>query len=96
MMMFGSGLMMVIGLLFLLLLIGIPILLVIALAGGTAGFLQQRNREADVATKPMYATSNKIAQSTTSGAIAARYCSHCGAGLLADWSHCPQCGAPIS
>ena len=24
-----------------------------------------------------------------------RYCSHCGAGLQSDWSHCPQCGAPI-
>jgi uncharacterized iron-regulated membrane protein len=25
-----------------------------------------------------------------------RYCVHCGAGLQAGWSHCPQCGAPIS
>ena len=24
-----------------------------------------------------------------------RFCSHCGAGLQADWTHCPQCGAPI-
>ena len=24
-----------------------------------------------------------------------RYCSHCGAGLQSDWSHCPKCGAPI-
>ncbi len=23
------------------------------------------------------------------------YCSHCGAGLQAGWSHCPQCGAPV-
>jgi uncharacterized paraquat-inducible protein A len=23
------------------------------------------------------------------------YCSHCGAGLQYEWSHCPQCGAPI-
>ncbi len=96
MMMFGGGLMMVFGLLFLLLLIGIPILLVIALAGGTAGFLQRRNRETDVATRLMVATSNPIVQSTTTGATSARYCSHCGAGLQADWSHCPQCGAPIS
>lgn len=21
-------------------------------------------------------------------------CSHCGAKLLAEWAHCPQCGAP--
>ena len=26
---------------------------------------------------------------------AKRFCSHCGAGLQADWTHCPQCGAPI-
>ncbi len=96
MMMFGGGLMMVIGLLFLLLLIGIPVLLVIALAGGTAGFLQKRSREAHVATKPMFATSNPMVQSTTTGGTPARYCSHCGAGLQADWTHCPQCGAPIS
>jgi hypothetical protein len=25
-----------------------------------------------------------------------RYCSHCGTALQADWSHCPQCGAPVS
>ena len=24
-----------------------------------------------------------------------RFCSHCGAGLQANWTHCPQCGAPI-
>jgi len=24
-----------------------------------------------------------------------RFCSHCGAGLQEDWTHCPQCGAPV-
>lgn len=24
-----------------------------------------------------------------------RFCSHCGAGLQENWTHCPQCGAPI-
>ncbi len=24
-----------------------------------------------------------------------RFCTHCGAGLQADWAHCPQCGAPV-
>ena len=24
-----------------------------------------------------------------------RTCSHCGAGLQDDWTHCPQCGAPV-
>lgn len=23
-------------------------------------------------------------------------CSHCGAGLQAEWRHCPQCGAPAN
>ena len=23
-----------------------------------------------------------------------RVCSHCGAGLQEEWTHCPQCGAP--
>lgn len=23
-----------------------------------------------------------------------RTCSHCGAGLQPEWTHCPQCGAP--
>jgi hypothetical protein len=22
-------------------------------------------------------------------------CSHCGASLLPEWRHCPQCGAPV-
>ena len=24
-----------------------------------------------------------------------RICSHCGTGLQASWTHCPQCGAPV-
>jgi len=24
-----------------------------------------------------------------------RFCSHCGTGLQAGWTHCPQCGAPV-
>ena len=32
-------------------------------------------------------------QATNPGAD--RFCSHCGAGLQDDWTHCPQCGAPI-
>jgi hypothetical protein len=39
-MIFGGGLMMGIGLLFMLLIIVIPILLVVALLGGTFGFMQ--------------------------------------------------------
>ena len=95
-MMLGGGLMMGIGLLFLLLLIAIPILLVIALLGGTGGFLQKQNRPADVVQKPVYATSSPVAQPGQAAVTSTRYCAHCGAGLQADWTHCPQCGAPIS
>lgn len=95
-MMFGSGLMMVIGLLVILLIIGIPVLLVIALLGGTAGFLQKQNHASDVMQRPVYVTSSPIVQSNQTGVPSARYCRHCGAGLQADWTHCPQCGAPIS
>ncbi len=95
-MMFGGGLMMVVGLLFLLLVIAIPIVLVVALVGGTAGFFQRQNRVSDVVQGPVYATSSPIIQSNQEGVPSARYCSHCGAGLQADWTHCPQCGAPIS
>lgn len=31
----------------------------------------------------------------TTNSDAERFCSHCGAGLRDDWTHCPQCGAPI-
>jgi exosome complex RNA-binding protein Csl4 len=95
-MMFGGGLMMVIGSLFLLLVIALPIILVVALVGGTAGFFQRQNRVSDVVQGPVYATSSPIIQSNQAGVPSTRYCSHCGAGLQADWTHCPQCGGPIS
>lgn len=95
-MMLGGGLMMGIGLLIMLLVIGFPILLVIALLGGATGILQKQNRQSDVMQKPIYATSNTVTQSGQAEVISTRYCAHCGAGLQADWTHCPQCGAPIS
>ena len=95
-MMFGGGLMMGIGLLFMLLIIIIPILLVVALLGGTFGFIQNQNRASDVVHRPIFTTSSPLVRSEQAGAIPACYCQHCGAGLQADWTHCPQCGAPIS
>lgn len=95
-MMLGGGLMMGIGLLFLVLLIGIPILLVIALMGGTGGFLQKQNRPIDVVQKPVYTTYSPVVQPGQAVVTSARFCAHCGAGLHVDWTHCPQCGAPIS
>ncbi len=94
-MMLGGGLMMGVGLLFLLLLIAIPILLVIVLLGGTGGFLQKQNRPADAVQRPVYAPSSQVSQPGQVAVTSTRYCAHCGAGLQADWTHCPQCGAPI-
>jgi hypothetical protein len=86
--MFGLGWLMM------LLVVGLPVLLVILLLWGTAGFLQDRSqsRSTPLIQSPIY-------RSTTypnpSALKADRYCSHCGAGLQSDWTHCPQCGAPI-
>jgi len=95
-MMLGGGLMLGMGLLIMLLVIGIPILLLIALLGGAAGSLQKQYHPADVVQKPLYAASNPVVQSAQAVVTPARYCAHCSAGLQADWIHCPQCGAPIS
>jgi predicted lipid-binding transport protein (Tim44 family) len=94
-MMLGGGLMFGMGLLVMLLVIGIPILLVIALLSGAAGFLNKRNRTAELVQQPGYAASNPVAQSGQAVVTPARYCAHCGVGLQADWTHCPQCGAPL-
>ena len=95
-MMLGGVWMLGMGLLIMLLLIGIPILLLIALLGGAAGSQQKRNHPADVVQKPLYAATTPVVQPDHAVVISARYCAHCGAGLQADWIHCPQCGAPIS
>jgi len=86
--MFGFGLLMM------LLVIGLPILLIVLVLAGTAGFLQNRANSASAAQNqaPIYMPAVNPNLPTPS---AARYCSHCGAGLQSDWTHCPQCGAPI-
>ncbi|HSB65330.1 MAG TPA: zinc ribbon domain-containing protein [Anaerolineales bacterium] len=95
-MMLGGGLMMVVGLLFLLLVIGIPILLVVALAGGGFGIIQRQNHPVSVTQSPVNTMPIQAAQTSQPSIAPSRYCSHCGAGLQANWTHCPQCGAPIS
>ena len=86
--MFGFGWLMM------LLVIGLPILLVVLLLVGSAGFLQNRVQSSSVIQNqpPIYYSS---ADSIQQAPKADRYCSHCGAGLQTDWTHCPQCGAPI-
>jgi len=85
-MMGGGGLMLVFGLLFMLLLIGLPVLLIVAIAAGVWGLTGRR--ATPVSSPPANSGPSGQAASFT------RYCSHCGQGLQTDWTHCPQCGAP--
>lgn len=87
-MMGGGGLMLLFGLLFLLLVIGLPILLILAVVAGVWALAGRRS--GSPASSPGYDRDVAPAVSFT------RYCSHCGQGLQADWTHCPQCGAPVS
>lgn len=83
------------GLLMVLLVIGIPVLLVFAFLGGAAGFLPKQNHSADSVPQPTGAATNPVVQSGQTVVTPVRFCTHCGAGLQSDWTHCPQCGAPI-
>lgn len=94
-MMFGGGMMIGVGLLMMLLVFGLPTLLVIALVGGAAGFLQKQNRSVIVGQKPL-PVDNQVVRPDQPVPAPSRYCTHCGGGLQADWTHCPQCGAPIN
>jgi membrane protease subunit (stomatin/prohibitin family) len=87
-MMFGFGLLMM------LLLVGLPILLVVLLLFGAQGFFQSQkfSTPAKQNQTPQY---QAVLSSKMPAPLASRYCSHCGTGLHADWTHCPQCGAPI-
>jgi uncharacterized paraquat-inducible protein A len=86
-MMAGGGFMLIFGLLFMMLVIGVPILLIVAVVAGVWGLSGRRGGEVS--------TSNGYSGSVTPGISSTRYCSHCGQGLQADWTHCPRCGAPI-
>jgi hypothetical protein len=87
--MFGFGLLMM------LLVIGLPVLLLILLLGGAAGILQNKNQSVSTNQdqSPVY---RPMLNSNASALASSRYCSHCGVGLQSDWTHCPQCGAPIN
>jgi hypothetical protein len=86
--MFGLGWLMMF------LLIGLPILLVVLLLFGGAGFLQRMTHPAygQQTVQPGYSLATTPSKSVEAPS---RYCAHCGAGLQFDWSHCPQCVAPI-
>ena len=86
-MMVGGGLMILFGLLFMLLVIGLPILLIVAAVAGVWGLSTRRSGLA--ASSPGYD------RPVVPTAPFTRFCSHCGQGLQAGWTHCPQCGAPV-
>jgi len=84
---------MMFGVLMMVMLIVLPVLLVILLVVLAAGFLQTQGHKF---TKEDQAQVYHSEVNPNPASVApARYCSHCGAGLQADWTHCPQCGAPI-
>jgi hypothetical protein len=84
-MMMGSGLMLIFGLLVMLLVIGLPVLLVVAVVAGVWGLTGRRGTQ----VSSSQAFNGPALQAATSG----RFCAHCGQGLQADWTHCPKCGA---
>jgi uncharacterized paraquat-inducible protein A len=83
--MFGIGLLE-------LLFICLPILVILGLVGLGIYVYDRNRRLAQQNQSQLYQPG--VAPSPAAPR-ADRYCSHCGAALQADWSHCPQCGAPI-
>lgn len=79
--------MMIFGFLFLLLVVAA---LVVGVIAGLA-WLNRSNRQGN--SFNVNQPSEKRVQITDPDAKL--FCSHCGAGLQADWTHCPQCGAPV-
>ncbi len=77
-----------IGSLMMLLVIGLPVLLIGAVVVGLAALLKRP-------TTPMASAPVQGVPASTPATTFARYCSHCGQGLQAEWTHCPKCGAPV-
>ena len=72
------------GFLFMLLVWVVPAILVVVLGVWLFTKVSQKN-------STTIFTPGRSPVSQSSG----RNCSHCGSQLQHDWSHCPQCGAPI-
>jgi ribosomal protein S27AE len=75
------------GFLFMLVLVAFPIVGIVALAL----WLYNANRRGN--PFPVKYPSEKREQAESPELKP--FCSHCGAGLQGDWTHCPQCGAGI-
>lgn len=88
MMMFGFGWLMM------LLVIVVPILLIVLIIGGAVVLLQNRGLGSTSSSNPSPVVQPEVRSSAITPPPA-RYCSHCVAGLQSDWTHCPQCGAPV-
>lgn len=74
------------------LMIGLPILGVILILMAAAGLFQNQSLNvAPIREQPQVNRTMNGASNISSP----RNCAHCGAGLKADWTHCPQCGAPV-
>ena len=85
--------------------IGLVILVILALAGlvvlavamllrgGNSARESQKVNEWDSQNLPP--TNASTEYPAPSASVPVRYCAHCGAGLQIDFTHCPQCGAPV-
>jgi len=92
MMMFGGGL--VIMLLFLLILIGVPLLIFVLVAGrGLASRPQSQPRSNPPDAPP--ASSAPLTGPSAETAYVGK-CPTCGRGVKADWNVCPSCGAALA
>ena len=85
-MMTGGAMMLGFGLLTMLVVLGLPILLIGGVAALVWGLLGRHSGPA---------FSGPAQTASASSAAAGRFCSHCGYGLQAVWTHCPHCGAPV-
>lgn len=73
------------GLLIMLVALAIPILLI----AGLVFLLVKPNNQQKMSQPPM------VTPGAPSSGVG-RACTHCGAGLQPEWTHCPQCGAPTA
>ncbi len=87
-MMFGFGWLMM------LLWIVVPLVFIGIIAAVVIGFWYSRS-ESTSNPPAVSALPRRDIYTSSPGPSPSRYCSHCGAGLQADWTHCPQCGAPV-
>ena len=80
--------MMIFSFLFLLLVV---VVLCVGVIAGLAWF-NKANRQGN----PFNINQPSEKREQITGSDAKRFCSHCGTDLQEGWTHCPQCGAPVS